>query len=55
MSPASPAHAQPCRTAHRESGPIAAEEVLLFDFGARVDGYRSDMTRTLFVGRADAA
>jgi Xaa-Pro aminopeptidase len=24
--------------------------VLLFDFGARVDGYRSDMTRTLFVG-----
>lgn len=25
-------------------------EVLLFDFGARVAGYRSDMTRTLFVG-----
>jgi Xaa-Pro aminopeptidase len=25
-------------------------QVLLFDFGARVDGYRSDMTRTLFVG-----
>jgi Xaa-Pro aminopeptidase len=25
-------------------------EVLLFDFGARVDGYRSDMTRTLFIG-----
>jgi Xaa-Pro aminopeptidase len=24
--------------------------VLLFDFGARVAGYRSDMTRTLFVG-----
>jgi Xaa-Pro aminopeptidase len=24
--------------------------VLLFDFGAIVDGYRSDMTRTLFVG-----
>jgi Xaa-Pro aminopeptidase len=24
--------------------------VLLFDFGAQVDGYRSDMTRTLFVG-----
>jgi Xaa-Pro aminopeptidase/Xaa-Pro dipeptidase len=25
-------------------------EVLLFDFGAQVSGYRSDMTRTLFVG-----
>lgn len=25
-------------------------EVLLFDFGAQVAGYRSDMTRTLFVG-----
>jgi len=24
--------------------------VLLFDFGAQVGGYRSDMTRTLFVG-----
>jgi len=30
--------------------PIGAGEVLLFDFGAQVDGYRSDMTRTLFVG-----
>jgi len=29
-------------------------EVLLFDFGARVDGYRSDMTRTLFVGQPTA-
>jgi len=28
----------------------AAGEVLLFDFGAQVCGYRSDMTRTLFVG-----
>jgi Xaa-Pro aminopeptidase len=26
-------------------------QVLLFDFGAMVDGYRSDMTRTLFVGK----
>jgi Xaa-Pro aminopeptidase len=25
-------------------------EVLLFDFGAQVAGYRSDMTRTMFVG-----
>jgi Xaa-Pro aminopeptidase len=30
--------------------PIRAGEVLLFDFGAQVAGYRSDMTRTLFVG-----
>jgi Xaa-Pro aminopeptidase len=29
---------------------VAAGEVLLFDFGAQVCGYRSDMTRTLFVG-----
>jgi Xaa-Pro aminopeptidase/Xaa-Pro dipeptidase len=30
--------------------PIHAGSVLLFDFGAQVAGYRSDMTRTLFVG-----
>jgi Xaa-Pro aminopeptidase len=30
--------------------PVAAGTVLLFDFGAQVAGYRSDMTRTLFVG-----
>ena len=30
--------------------PVAAGAVLLFDFGAQVSGYRSDMTRTLFVG-----
>ncbi|HEY7132842.1 MAG TPA: Xaa-Pro peptidase family protein [Candidatus Limnocylindrales bacterium] len=29
---------------------VRAGEVVLFDFGAEVDGYRSDMTRTLFVG-----
>jgi len=33
---------------------IAAGEVLLFDFGAQVCGYRSDMTRTLFVGEPSA-
>jgi Xaa-Pro aminopeptidase/Xaa-Pro dipeptidase len=30
--------------------PVAEGHVLLFDFGAQVAGYRSDMTRTLFVG-----
>ncbi len=30
--------------------PIPDRAVLLFDFGAQVGGYRSDMTRTLFVG-----
>lgn len=30
--------------------PIAAGNVLLLDFGCLVDGYRSDMTRTIFVG-----
>src|SRR5579862_873731 len=30
--------------------PVRAGQVLLFDFGAQVAGYRSDMTRTLFVG-----
>ncbi len=37
---------------HGSSGPrpVVTGEVLLFDFGAQVFGYRSDMTRTLFVG-----
>ena len=30
--------------------PVLDGSVLLFDFGAQVEGYRSDMTRTLFVG-----
>ena len=34
--------------------PVRAGEVLLFDFGAQVEGYRSDMTRTLFVGEPAA-
>jgi Xaa-Pro aminopeptidase len=34
--------------------PLRDGEVLLFDFGAQVAGYRSDMTRTLFVGEPSA-
>ena len=34
--------------------PVLDGSVLLFDFGAQVDGYRSDMTRTLFVGEPTA-
>ena len=30
--------------------PVLRDAVLLFDFGAQVEGYRSDMTRTLFIG-----
>ena len=35
--------------------PIERGTVLLVDFGAEVDGYRSDMTRTLFVGEPGPA
>jgi Xaa-Pro aminopeptidase len=34
--------------------PVLPGAVLLFDFGAQVAGYRSDMTRTLFVGEPTA-
>ena len=34
--------------------PVLGGAVLLFDFGAKVAGYRSDMTRTLFVGEPSA-
>lgn len=34
--------------------PVERGNVLLFDFGAQVEGYRSDMTRTLFVGEPTA-
>ena len=33
---------------------VRSGAVILFDFGAQVDGYRSDMTRTLFVGEPSA-
>ena len=41
-------HAQPARHAVREG------DFLLFDFGALVEGYCSDVTRTVVVGRASA-
>lgn len=34
--------------------PVLDGAVLLFDFGAQVEGYRSDMTRTLFIGEPRA-
>lgn len=34
--------------------PVQSGAVLLFDFGVQVAGYRSDMTRTLFVGEPAA-
>ncbi len=34
--------------------PVRVGTVLLFDFGAQVAGYRSDMTRTVFVGEPSA-
>jgi Xaa-Pro aminopeptidase len=34
--------------------PVQDGHVLLMDFGCQVDGYRSDMTRTVFVGEPDS-
>lgn len=34
---------------------LSRGEVILFDFGAQVAGYRSDMTRTLFLGEPSTA
>jgi Xaa-Pro aminopeptidase len=33
---------------------VATDQVLLIDFGCQVDGYRSDMTRTIFLSEPDA-
>ena len=48
-----PEAALPHGVARRPAGPRSGA-VLLFDFGAQVAGYRSDMTRTLFVGEPEA-
>ncbi|MFD1826836.1 MULTISPECIES: M24 family metallopeptidase [Mumia] len=34
--------------------PVGRDELLKIDFGARVDGYHADCTRTVVVGKADA-
>ena len=44
----------PARTARRGLEGSRPGKSLLFDFGAQVAGYRSDMTRTLFVGEPTA-
>ena len=36
-----------------DSTKIKKDDFLLFDYGATVNGYRSDMTRTVVYGRAD--
>ena len=33
---------------------LASGQVVLFDIGGRLEGYCSDMTRTVVIGRADA-
>jgi Xaa-Pro aminopeptidase len=39
---------------HAEDVPVAAGQPLLIDFGCQVDGYRSDMTRTISFGEPPA-
>ncbi|MCX6595679.1 MAG: Xaa-Pro peptidase family protein [Acidobacteria bacterium] len=41
--------------AHPGANPIQPNQLLLIDMGAMVDGYASDMTRTLVVGRISGA
>ena len=38
---------------HPGSRRLNAEEVVLVDMGAEIDGYRSDLTRTFYYGRAE--
>ncbi|HEU5410685.1 MAG TPA: Xaa-Pro peptidase family protein [Candidatus Acidoferrales bacterium] len=40
--------------AHASRRPIAKNELVVFDLGAILRGYSSDLTRTVFVGRANA-
>ena len=53
-SPASPAPEAALPHGSPGDRPVRSGAVLLFDFGAQVAGYRSDMTRTLFVGEPTA-
>jgi Xaa-Pro aminopeptidase len=39
---------------HPTDARVARDEPLLMDFGCQVDGYRSDMTRTIFLAEPDA-
>lgn len=40
--------------ARSSARPVAPNELLLIDYGAQLDGYAADITRTIVVGRADA-
>ncbi len=45
-----PARTPPSPTPGRAERPIRSGEAVVIDFGAVFDGYRSDMTRTFWIG-----
>ncbi len=43
-----------CRTITPEGRPVQEGEPITIDWGAELDGYRSDLTRTIVLGEPDA-
>ena len=39
------------REVHRDSSRLRSNDIILLDFGARVNGYCADMTRVVFIGK----
>lgn len=39
------------REVHRDSSRLRSNDIILLDFGARINGYCSDMTRVVFIGK----